>query len=198
MFGQQKKWSMRGNVGLSSGGNAYGHRWLEGYYFSFDVGVPLFRGFEVAPTFAYASMLPNIYINNEWTSVDGIRVNGAQSREKKKSELAENMSALSLLLHIKPFDYIKNEKFLRHQVILGGGISYVSYMMTRCEFQYTNSKNLVINHNEVNRSFQPYYGKVAYNFMLKNDLMIGAVGSFHGIKKKEAQFLLGFQFGVRF
>jgi len=198
MFGQQKKWSMRGNGGLSSGGSAYGHRWLEGYYFSFDVGVPLFRGFEVAPTFTYASMLPNIHIDNEWTSVDGIRVKGDESRDKKKSELAENMGTLSILLHFKPFDYIKNEKFLRHQIILGGGISYVSYTMIRCEFQYTNSKNLIINHNESVRSFQPYYGKVAYNYMLKNDLLIGAVGSFHGIKKKEAQFLLGFQFGVKF
>ena len=198
LIAQQKNWSMRGNAGLSSGGSAYGHRWLEGYYFSFDVGVPLFKGFEVAPNFTYASMLPNIHINNEWTSVDGIRVNGDNSRDKKKSEIGENMSALSILLHIKPFDYIKNEKFLRHQVILGGGISYVSYTMIRCEFQYTNSKNLIINHNESSRSFQPYYGKVGYNYMLKKDTMIGLVGSWQGIKKKEAQFLLGFQFGVRF
>jgi hypothetical protein len=197
LFGQQKRWSIRGNAGLSSGGNAEGHRWLEGYYFSFDVGVPLFRGFEVAPTFGYASMLPKTHLDNAWTSVDNeLRVNGG--KPKKKSEYGENMSSISLLLQFKPFDYIKSEKFKRHQVTLGGGYSFVSYTMVRAEFDKKDSKDLNIMHYESNRSFLPYYGKIGYNYFLKRDTMIGLVGSLQGIKKKEAQFLLGFQFGVRF
>jgi hypothetical protein len=198
LFAQQKRWSMRGNTGLSSGGNAEGHRWFEGYYFSFDVGIPLFRGFEVAPTFGYASMLPRTHLDNEWTLVDNApKVNGGNA--KKKSEYGENMGSLSLLLHFKPFDYIKNEKFKRHQIIVGGGYSYVSYSMVRAEFQRKDTKIINIMHYESNRSFLPYYGKVGYNyFFIKKDTMIGLVGSLQGIKKKEAQFLLGFQFGVRF
>ena len=196
-YSQLKNWSIRANAGLSSGGSAEGHRWLEGYYFSYDVGIPLFKGFEVAPTFGYASMLPGIHINNEWTLPDGgASINGSNS--KKKSHYGENMGFLSLLLHVKPFDYIKNEKFLRHQVILGGGISYVSYTMVSAEYRAADTKTTDIMAYESRRSFQPYYGKVGYNFFLKNDLMIGMVGSWQGIKKKEAQFLLGFQFGIRF
>ena len=195
-FAQLKNWSIRANAGLSSGGSAEGHRWLEGYYFSYDVGIPLFKGFEVAPTFGYASMLPGIHINNEWTLPDGEKILGGNS--KKKSHYGENMGFISILLHVKPFDYIKNEKFARHQILFGGGISYVSYTMVRAEYRAKDTKVTDIMAYESKRSFQPYYGKVAYNYILKNDMMIGAVGSWQGIKKKEAQFLLGFQFGIRF
>ncbi|MCL2072888.1 MAG: hypothetical protein FWH18_03125 [Marinilabiliaceae bacterium] len=197
IYSQQKNWSIRANSGLSSGGSAEGHRWFEGYYFSYDVGVPLFKGFEIAPTFGYASMLPATHIYNEWTLPDKEEtINGENS--KKKSQYGENMGFISLLLHIKPFDYIKNEKFNRHQIILGGGISYVSYTMVRAEYRSKDTKVTDIMAYESKRSFQPYYGKVGYNFFLKNDTMIGMVGSWQGIKKKEAQFLLGFQFGIRF
>jgi len=202
MFAQQKNWSIRGNGGLSSGGKAEGHRWFEGYYFSFDIGVPLFKGFEVAPTFGYASMLPRTHLNNEWTLVgaiatsDGYDIKGGKAR--KKTQYGENMGSISLLLHIKPFEYIKNEKFKRHQIVLGGGYSYISYTMVRSEFRYVDTKDIDIMAYESNRLFLPYYGKFAYNYMLKRDTMIGLVGSLQGIKKKEAQFLLGFQFGVKF
>ena len=132
---QQKRWSIRSNGGFSSGGSAEGHRWVEGYYFSFDVGVPLFRGFEIAPTFTYATMLPNINMDMKWLEAEekpSIII--SESNPRKTREFGENLSSVSILLLFKPFDYIKNEKFKRHQIILGGGYSYTSYTMVRAEF----------------------------------------------------------------
>ena len=198
---QQKRWSIRSNAGLSSGGSAEGHKWFEGYYFSFDVGVPLFKGFEIVPTFTYATMLPNYKMDIKWLEAEDapiIDVQGNKPRDNKTSEFGENLSSVSLLLFFKPFDYIKNEKFKRHQVILGGGYSYTSYTMVRTEFQNSYNTNLKMFGFESRRAFQPYYGKVGYNYLIKGYIIIGATGSLIGIKKDEAQFLLGFQFGVRF
>jgi hypothetical protein len=144
-------------------------------------------------------MLPSAHIHNEWTFGDEEpKTNVKGNLKNKKSEFGENMGFISLLLHVKPFDYIKNERFKRHQIILGSGYSYVSYTMIRAEYRSAEVRSLDIMEYESRRFFYPYYGKVAYNYFLKNDLMIGMVGSFQGIKKNEAQFLLGFQFGVRF
>ena len=195
---QQKRWSIRSNGGFSSGGSAEGHRWVEGYYFSFDVGVPLFRGFEIAPTFTYATMLPNFNMDIKWLEAEEAPLVDIKGNPRKTREFGENLSSVSLLLLVKPFDYIKNEKFKRHQIILGGGYSYTSYTMIRAEFSSTYSTNMKMFGYESRRSFQPYYGKVGYNYLIKDYIIIGATGSLIGIKKDEAQFLLGLQFGVKF
>ena len=202
---QQKRWSIRSNGGLSSGGSAEGHRWVEGYYFSFDVGVPLFKGFEIAPTFTYASMLPNMNMDIKWLKAEETpSIVISKDNPRKTREFGENLSSISLLLFFKPLDYIENEKFKRHQIILGGGYSYTSYTMVRVEFENLYSTTLSHKYNimmfgyESRRSFQPYYGKVGYNYLIKDYITIGATGSLIGIKKDEAQFLLGLQFGVKF
>jgi hypothetical protein len=200
LFAQQKRWSMRANGGLSSGGAAIGHRWLEGYYFSFDIGIPIVKGFELAPTFGYASMVPRYGIHAVWKDAESSFVSDGTKppNEKRLTTLAENMSSISLLLHVKPFDFINNEIFKKHQIIIGGGISYVSYMGTRIDYKNTYGASSNIFENETSRSFRPFYGKVAYNYVLKDYILIGAVGSLQGIKKEEAQLMIGVQFGVRF
>ena len=201
---QQKRWSIRSNGGFSSGGSAEGHRWVEGYYFSFDVGVPLFKGFEIAPTFTYATMLPNFNMDIKWLEaeeVDNRPSLSLKENPRKTREFGENLSSVSILLLLKPFDYIKNEKFKKHQIILGGGYSYTSYTMIRAEFKSLygmSGTNMKMFGYESRRSFQPYYGKVGYNYLIKDYIIIGATGSLIGIKKDEAQFLLGLQFGVKF
>jgi hypothetical protein len=60
LFGQ-KTWDIRTNLGVTSGSNT-----IDGYYFSFDIGIPIFKAFQLAPTFTYADMLPNTYFDYSW------------------------------------------------------------------------------------------------------------------------------------
>ena len=60
----QEKWSLRTNAGVASGSSI-----IDGYYFSFDIGIPIIKSLEISPTFSNASMLPNTFVYNSWTLV---------------------------------------------------------------------------------------------------------------------------------
>ena len=101
----QQKWSLRSNAGIASGSNI-----VDGYYFSFDIGIPLMKSLEISPTFSNASMLPNTFIYNGWNTNTGASYGVETGGPRQEQEYGENLSSISLLLLFKPFDLMKNEK----------------------------------------------------------------------------------------
>jgi len=127
----QIKWSLRTNAGIASGKSI-----VDGYYFSFDIGIPLFKAFEIAPTFSNASMLPNKTISYTWDKTyNSFTNNNPEVKPDSERESTENLSSISLLLNFKPFELMKNEKLKRHELILGAGISYNSYTIIKEAYQ---------------------------------------------------------------
>lgn len=190
----QNKWSLRTNAGIASGNDV-----MDGYYFSFDIGIPLFKALEIAPTFSNASMLPNKTISYTWNkSYNSFTNNNPEEKPNSEREYAKNLSSLSLLLNFKPFELIKSEKLKNHEIILGAGISYNSYIIINEAFQksgndYEPSWVSVFSGKKV----EPYYCKISYNYLFKENLFCGIVLGINGFDG-EAELLAGLQFGVKF
>ena len=48
-----------------------------------------------------------------------------------------------------------------------------------------------------NRDFEPYYLKLNYNYLFRDNLFLGFVAGFNGFDG-EAELLAGLQFGIKF
>ena len=187
----QSKWSLRTNGGYARSSNS------TGYYFSFDIGVPIVRSIELAPTFTYSSRLPNDKINDVWLQSNGNY--GLSSGDPNSTvENGENSSSISLLVIFKPFDLVKNDKLKKHELMVATGYSYCSY--TKFFNQYTINGTVFepigIQVSSIRR-FEPYYFKVGYNYLFKDNLFSGIVVSSNGFDGASEVFV-GLQFGVKF
>jgi len=189
----QNRYSLRTNAGIASG------RYLvDGYYFSFDIGIPLFKAIEIAPTFSNASMLQTRTISYEWDKTFGFfKNNNPEVKPDSERESTENLSSLSLLLNLKPFELMKKEKLKRHELILGVGISYNSYTIIEEAYQI-NGNDYELSWISVfsNKKFEPYYGKLNYNYLFRENLFFGIVAGINGFDG-EAILQVGLQFGVK-
>lgn len=186
----QSKWSLRTN-----GGYAYGY--TEGYYFSFDFGIPIIKSIELAPTFTYSSRLPNTVISDMWMQSNG-NYGLSSSEPNSTAESGESSSSISLLLFFKPFDLFKGKKFEKHELLLGTGLSYCSYIKFGSGYRLNGTiyEPTAIS-TRSNREFAPYYGKIQYNYLFKENLFAGIVMGLNGFDG-EAEILTGLQFGVKF
>lgn len=189
----QQKWSLRTNAGIASGSSI-----VDGYYFSFDIGIPLIKSLEISPTFSNASMLPNTFIYNYWNLTTGPSYGVETGGPRQEQEYGENLSSISLLILFKPFELMKNEKLRKHELIIGTGISYNSYTMISSQYDINMSDYELTKFSvKSNRDFEPYYMKLNYNYLLKENLFLGFVAGFNGFDG-EAELLAGLQFGIKF
>lgn len=190
----QKKWDIRTNGGIASGRNV-----IDGYYFSFDIGIPLGKALQLAPTFSFADMLPNTYFENNWSafypSPDTGVPNGGPRQE---DEFGENLSSVSLLLIFKPFDLFLSEKLNKHELMIGAGYSLNSYTMVSSQYVINeDGYDLTSFSVKSNKTLEPYYCKVGYNYLFKENLAAGVVAGFNGFDG-EAILLAGVQLEVKF
>ena len=190
----QQKWNLKANAGATSGSSA-----IDGYYFSFDLGIPISRSFELAPTFTSANMLPNTFIYNSWnraTDVANYAVPSGGPRQEQ--EYGDLLSSVALLLIYKPMILYDSNHQIKQELYLGTGLSYNSYTMVSSRY-YISETNYRMDAFSVksNQSLEIYYLKVGYNYFLNKNLFLGFVASLPGYDG-EAELLAGFQFGVRF
>lgn len=191
----QQSWDIRTNLGVTSGSNP-----IDGYYFSFDIGIPIFKAFQLAPTFTYADMLPNTYFFNSWdntyptTPVFGYPTGGP----RQEQEYGDNLGSIALLILFLPFDLLNNENLRKHELIIGAGYSFNSYTMVSTRYEINGENVEIIGFStKSNKSFEPYYGKVSYNYLLNNNLFIGFAASIIGYDG-EGELFAGVQLGVKF
>ncbi len=190
----QQKWSLSSNAGIASGTEA-----VDGYYFSFNFGIPLFKAIELSPTFSNASMLPKQSIYRDWNITDGLTPKPVPIEGYgNEHESIESLSSLSLLLLFKPFELIRTDKLKQHELIFGTGISHNSYIIIKEAFQKTgNLYELNRLSLQSNRKVEPYYFKLCYNYLFAENLFLGITGGIIGYSG-EAELLAGLQFGVKF
>ncbi len=187
----QSKWSLRTNGGFAASSSA------NGYYFSFDIGIPIIKSVELAPTFTYSNRTPNTLITDFWVKSNGNY--GLTSSEPNHTiEYGENSSSISLILFFKPFDLLKSEKLKKHELLIGTGLSYSSFTIFNEQYNFNGSVvELVAMQVASKNEFVPYYCKLEYNYLFKKNLFAGLVFSANAFNG-EAEILTGLQFGVKF
>ncbi len=190
----QNRWSLRANGGIASG-----VKFVDGYYFSFDIGIPIARSLEISPAFTYASMVSLNYMSASWTEDFnqpdyGVPDNGP----KREKEYSDNLSSISILVIFKPFELFNNPKLEKHEVFLGTGVSYNSYTEVWARYRIEGSGYDLTGFGMMsNSTIEPYYCKIGYNYLFKKNLLLGFVAALNGYDG-EAEALLGIQFGVKF
>ena len=191
----QRSWDIRTNIGVSSGSNI-----IDGYYFSFDIGIPIFNGLQLAPTFTYSDMLPNTYFSNSWDNDYPSSPNSSYPTggPRQEQEYGDNLGSIALLILFLPFDWLKNEKLSRHELIIGAGYSFNSYTMVSTRYAINGENVELIGFStKSNKAFEPYYGKVSYNYLVNNRFYIGFAASIIGYDG-EGELFAGAQLGVKF
>lgn len=190
----QNKWSLRTNAGIASGTQT-----VDGYYFSFDIGIPLFRSIELSPTFSHASMVPKQSNYYSWDNIYGLSPKSFSTEDSRNEhEFAESLSSISLLVFFKPLVLFYNEKLKKHELAIGTGISYNSYIIMKEAFQLTdNDYELVRLNIQSGKKTEPYYCKFYYNYLFKENLFFGLTAGINGYSG-ETEILTGLQFGVKF
>ncbi len=189
----QGNWSLRSSFGTASGINA-----VDGYYFSFDVGIPLFKSIELAPTFNFVSTIPSNHIVNSWNSQFPGTLDSFEGSINQTSYGGDLMGSASLLILFKPFDLINNSKLEKHELAIGTGLGFKSYSSSLSVYEVIDGKNELTSFGyETNQSIEPYYGKVFYNYHFSEKFFAGIVASLDGYDA-EATALFGFQIGLNF
>lgn len=190
----QQKWSLRTNAGIASGSSI-----VDGYYFSFDIGIPLIKSLEISPTFSNASMVSKTFIFSDYFRTNKIAPSIVKTGDINIDQTSgDNLSSISLLLLFKPFELMKNEKLKNHELIIGGGISYNSYTKIWALFEVLENENTLVSYGvKSDVAFEPYYFKLSYNYLFREKLFLGFVAGLNGFDG-EAEFLTGVQFGIKF
>lgn len=190
----QNKWSIKTSAGIAS---AYSV--VDGYYFSFDVGIPLLKYIQLSPTFSCISMVPNTYMYTAWTNMyenidNGVPLNGP----RQEREFGETYDAISLLLIFKPFALIRNEKFRKHELIIGAGLSYFSHIRVNTNYEITEDNYEITSFFlESDKGFAPYYGKIGYSYLINDKFSIGLMVGIDGVGA-EGVLTAGLQLGAHF
>nr|WP_321407088.1 hypothetical protein [uncultured Carboxylicivirga sp.] len=188
----QQKWAIRGSFGSASGINA-----VDGYFYSFDVGIPLFKSLEIAPTFSFVSTIPSYDIENSWNARNNTTLSSFDGSINQTNYGGDLMGSASLLFLFKPFELFKNSNLAKHELAIGTGIGFKSYSTTRSVYDLNGDVELIEFGNQTNQSIEPYYGKVFYNYHFSDQFFAGLVAGLDGYDA-EATALFGFQIGFNF
>lgn len=190
----QLSWNLRSNAGIVSGVKA-----VDGYYFSFDIGIPIVKSLQIAPTFSYASMLPSTYVDILLWKIPETSSYSVNYVSPVNGELSgDHIGSVSLLLMFIPTDLGSSEKPRKHELMIGAGLSYNTYTVWNTSFDNPDTdsdlRKIAL---KSNGTIEPYYFKLSYNYYFKEKLSLGVVASLNGYDG-EAVLLAGGQFGVKF
>lgn len=190
----QQDWAIRTNAGIASKA-----QFADGYYFSFDIGIPITRYLQIAPTFSFASIHPGDYMENSFTSDNDLISYGMLSPNdpRRDDRAQEILGSVSLLVLINPLKLFK-DRDSRHELWIGTGYGYKSYIQARSyyrnEGQDMERKSF---YTKANNGFAPYNLKLMYNYAFHEKLFGGLVIGMDGYDG-EVVTNTGLQFGVRF
>lgn len=189
----QHPWAMRTSLGTASGINA-----VDGYYFSFDIGIPIMKSIELAPTFNFFSTIPSNHIDNSWNKNFSGAMNSFEGSQDKLQYSGDVMGSMNLLLLFKPFALFDNPGLAKHELAFGAGVGLKSYATIRSSYENRGTDFQLQEFGaESNLSIEPYFGKVFYNYHFNDKFFAGAVASLDGFDG-EAVALFGLQLGMNF
>jgi len=185
---QEKRWSIRSSLGTASGNTA-----VDGFYLSFDLGIPLTKSLELSPIFNFFSTVPLKRIDNSWneygpnyTVIDG----------DKNQYSGDMMGSMSVVLLFKPLALSDNPKLAKHELAIGTGIGVKTYATVRSTYVKTGTDYRLTELGAKSAwTIEPYYAKVFYNYHFSERFFAGPVASIDGFDG-EAVALFGIQLGL--
>lgn len=189
----QNKWAVRASIGTASGIDA-----VDGFYYSFDIGIPILKSIEIAPTFNFFSTIPSNHIDNSWNVNFSEPLSSFEGKQIFTQYSGDVMGSVNLVLLFKPLALFNNPALVKHELAFGTGIGLKSYATVHSAYE-KNGANYELTgfSSESNLSIEPYFGKVFYNYHFTDKYFAGLVASLDGFDG-EAVALFGIQVGLNF
>lgn len=185
--------SIRTNTGIASSANP-----IDGYYFSFDIGIPVTKYFELSPTFTGSSMTPKTFVSINWQNNTGTTSYGVPSG----GPLDENFhgdiyTSIGAVLYFKPLQLLKREETRKGELLIGFGYTYDSYTRTYATYEIKGEDYELTRFNQKSvNNFSPIFVKISYNRFFNDKAFYGLVASLNDFDGDGALFL-GLQLGSR-
>jgi len=162
---------------------------VDGYYFSFDLGIPVVKGIEIAPTFTFETNQNfkeiDFYLNN-WENTQDIE-------NEKKINSGQISGLVELYVFVKPLTYIKNKKITQTDFGIGVGYGFTFY--SKNNYFFEENGNLISVKNQSGRG-KSFSAKTYYNYHIKN-YFIGLVFGINSFYFDDPISTFGLQFGVK-
>jgi len=186
----QKQYSLR-----TSAGFAGAYKIVEGFNFGFDIGIPIIKSIEIAPTFNYVSIAPNkslriIKYSNDFPEPSIITGNLEKGSEQN------SLGSASILVYFKPLDWLKDSGNKKSEIGIGTGFGVKSGYMIRV--QTDNNGDVWAYQADTGFSFLPFFLKVYYNYHLSNQVFVGFNAGLDEGKFSTGGTFFALQFGVNF
>lgn len=185
--------SIRTNAGIASSANL-----IDGYYFSFDIGLPITKYFELTPTFTGSSMAPKTFVSFYWQNDTGSPSYGVPSGGPKDVRFQGDIyTSIGCVLYFKPFELLNRPKTNKDELLIGFGYGYDSYTRTYATYEITENEYELVQFNQKSvNEFSPIFAKISYNRYFKEKAFYGIVASLNDFDGDGAIFL-GFQLGSK-
>ncbi|MBE0651884.1 MAG: hypothetical protein IH595_13730 [Bacteroidales bacterium] len=178
------------SIGTSVGFAGYGSP-VDGYYFSFNVGVPIIKGIEVSPNFTFVSNLKNKPIEYYWNSIDGEQyiINTEKAHGNDMAGLIE------LDLIVKPFAYFRNKKISSIDFGMGAGYGFSVYSDNYYNYRDINATSQFVGTISKNGVRSSASVRLYYNYHFKK-YYVGITAGMHDFIEGEGVSTIGLQFGI--
>lgn len=189
----QLDWAIRANSGIATKAQL-----ADGYYFSFDVGIPITRYLQIAPTFSFSSISSGRFFYNSWDSATGFPSTSIPAEiPSSAGENQDLVGSVSLLVLLNPFK-IFSDQTSKHELLIGTGYGYKSYTQANTNYR-VDGQNVALSsfRTKANSGFEPYFFKLMYNYAFRENIFGGIVAGMDGYDG-DAVTNTGLQFGVRF
>ena len=178
------------------GGTTFRIRPADGYYYSFNLGIPLGKYFEIAPTFTNATAVTPTFASFHWNYPNNDYLYGYPYEGPKKESIGgDQLSSMSVLILFKPFG--GNEKRM-YDLGIGAGIGFKQYQSTSWRFNSSESvEYLTLFDIKSNAAIAPYWAKIYLNRKINENTFAGLTLNIDGYDGEGIMFF-GAQFGVHF
>ena len=163
---------------------------VDGYYFSFDVGIPVFKGVEIAPTFAFLSKTKHKEFKMAWYQDDF-------QTDRYNYDLGESIAwamggTMKLYLILNPFKWLPNQKWNKVDFGIGPGYGLTMYSTNYFLFDADKELRVAISNSGIKPTLSQF--KVFYNYHFKKCF----VGVLFGVDEIwEEVTMMGLQFGIK-
>lgn len=128
---QSKSITLRTNAGVASSAE-----FIDGYYFSFDLGIPIAKYFEIAPTFTGSSMTPKTFVSFYWKDDISSPSYGVPSGGPSDVRFQGDIyTSIGCVLYFKPLELLKSAETSKDELLLGFGYGYDSYTRTYATYE---------------------------------------------------------------
>ena len=145
----------------------------EGFVFSNELSIPLFKGFEIAPSFSYCSTLPFGYSFASYSDLESSTDPVILIPSPQNVSYYHEYSIYSFDAHIyfRPFDFLKSPILKNHILKIGGGLGFKHITNLAMETS-SNIPNLIYLSQHIDSGIEAN-AAIQYNYIIKNKYMVG-------------------------